>query len=390
MKPPAPDQRTLTVTRTPGLTTTPEEGGERLDHFLGRQWPDLSRSRVEQLIAEGLVTVDQKSPKPSRQVDPGSTIDVIVPALVQPSAEPEAIPLDVVFEDAHLIVVDKPAGMVVHPAPGHPSGTLVNALLHHCGDLSGIGGVLRPGIVHRLDKDTSGLIVVAKSQAAHVGLSDALKRRDVSREYLALVWGEPEPSEGTIETWIGRSRGDRKRMAAFTERPHPLEKRWGRPAEEEEYLATLAGWEGDPAGYIDEDDADGDAASAALPHGVPSGSRPAVTHFETEEALRIASLLHCRLETGRTHQIRVHLQYHGHPVVGDPVYGGREPALKGMSNDRRERATELLTGMPRQALHATRLAFVHPVEGEERCFTAPLPEDLDVALVRLRGGATRS
>ncbi|MFO7768558.1 MAG: pseudouridine synthase, partial [bacterium] len=189
---PQTDRRELTVTGEAGRRTTPEPG-ERIDRFLGRQFEDLSRSRVEQLIDEGSVTVDGTVPKRSMKARPGQRVVLEVPPPVEPSAEPQQIPLDIIYEDEHLVVVDKEPGMVVHPAPGHPDGTLVNALLHHCGDLSGIGGVLRPGIVHRLDKDTSGLLAAAKTQQAHIGLASQLKEREMGRRYLGLVWGHPDP-----------------------------------------------------------------------------------------------------------------------------------------------------------------------------------------------------
>lgn len=366
-------RRELLVTSEPDLRTTPQGERERVDHFLGRQFDDLSRSRIEALIREGAVTVDGRVPKPSQAATAGQRIVLDVPPLQEPSAEPEEIPLDIRFEDSDLIVVNKAAGMVVHPAPGHPSGTLVNALLYHCGDLSGIGGVLRPGIVHRLDKDTSGLLVVAKSQQAHMRLAEALKERRMNRVYLAVVWGRPTAEEGTVDTWIGRSRSDRKRMAAYTDRKMPLKRRWGRPGEEEEMLAWRD--EGvDMDGELEETAPDGEQPDERPP-GVPSDARRAVTHYRTLTVYDIAALLECTLETGRTHQVRVHMTHIGHSVVGDPVYGGRDTVLRGIAPERRSRAQQILACMPRQALHARMLAFEHPLTREPMAFEADPPGD---------------
>lgn len=369
-----PERRELRVTSAPDARTTPRGERERLDHFLGRQWEDLSRSRVETLMRQGAVEVDGRRPKPSQAARPGQRIVLLVPPPQEPSSEPEAIPLEIVYEDDDLVVVNKAAGMVVHPAPGHPAGTLVNALLHHCGDLSGIGGVLRPGIIHRLDKDTSGLIVAAKSQRAHTRLSEAIKERRVRRDYLAVVWGRPDPAEGTIETWIGRGRRDRKRMAAYQAQRAPLERRWGRPAEEEAMidLREPPGNAGEAGGEPEEREA---APPEHLPHGVPSDARRAVTRYRTEVDFGIASLLECSLETGRTHQVRVHMRHIGHSVVGDPLYGGRERAVKGLAPERQAAAREMLARMPRQALHAARLGFQHPVSGQPIRLEAEPPPD---------------
>ncbi len=383
------ERRTLTVSNEPGKPATPLIGRERLDHYLGRQWTDLTRSRVEALIREGRVEVDGRRPKPSQAVHPGQTIEVLLPPLVEPTARPEPIPLDIVFEDADLVVVDKPAGLVVHPAPGHPGGTLVNALLHHCGDLSGIGGVLRPGIVHRLDRDTSGLMVVAKSQRAHLALAEALRARAVERVYLAVVWGLPESAEGEIATWIGRSRRDRKRMAAFLPRRPALQRRWGRPGEEEWMRAVRAELERDAplleAAGGDEDSDPGAEPERKLPPGIPPDARPANTRYRVRERYPLASLLECTLGTGRTHQVRVHLAHLGHPVVGDGVYGGRESALKGMALAARKDAERALALIDRQALHAWRLTFTHPVTGRSLQFTSPLPADLARLIDSLAG-----
>jgi 23S rRNA pseudouridine1911/1915/1917 synthase len=383
--------RRLTVTADPDLATTPHGERERLDHYLGRQWEDLSRSRLEALIREGRVRVDGKVPKASRTVSTGQSIEVEVPPAQVPEARPEAIPLTVVYEDADLIVVDKPAGLVVHPAPGHPSGTLVNALLHHCGDLSGIGGELRPGIVHRLDRHTSGLLVAAKSQRAHINLAEALRQRRVERVYLAVVWGSPEPPEGEVVTWIGRSRRDRRRMAAFLPRRPALDRRWGRPGEEEwmravrEELKAGGPAAAEPPGADpSEDDADlEESTEPDRPPGIPPDARTALTRYRVTGAFRYASRLECTLATGRTHQIRVHLAHLGHPVVGDPLYGGRENAVRGLASEVRVRAQEILALIDRQALHARQLAFTHPVDGRDLVFESPPPADLQRLLDHL-------
>ena len=239
------------------------------------------------------------------------------------SADPEDIPLDIRFEDEHLLVINKPPGLVVHPAPGHPGGTLVNALAGHCASLSDVGGQFRPGIVHRLDKDTSGLLVVAKSNAVHNALSDLLQKRKLTREYLALAWGHPDPPDGRVEAAIGRHPNQGKLMRV-----------------------------------------DGRA------------SREATTRYETLEWYPYSSWLKLTLETGRTHQIRVHLRHIGHPVVGDPEYGGRGGRIAGIAPEYRNAARELLDGLPRQALHAWRIAFPHPVTGTLLEREAEPPDDM--------------
>ncbi len=363
-----PDRREITVSSDPALTTTPLEEGERLDHYLGRQFENLSRSRVEALIKERAVTVDGQHQKGSRPARPGQVIVLMVPPPRQPSLKPENIPLDIRFEDEHLVVVNKAAGMVVHPAPGHPDGTLVNALLYHCRDLAGIGGVMRPGIVHRLDKDTSGLLVVAKSQGVHIALASAMKERNIHRAYTTVVWGHPEPEEDTIETWMGRSRTDRKRMAVFEPSGASLLKRWGRPGEEE--------------GMLKENSTVEDGGAAGI-RGIPRGARLSTTRYRTLASFELATSLECVLGTGRTHQVRVHLSYRGHPVVGDPVYGGRQKAVRGLVPEKRARASSLLDQMPRQALHAAHLRFAHPVSGEDISITADLPADMQHMLEHL-------
>jgi 23S rRNA pseudouridine1911/1915/1917 synthase len=296
-----------------------EESGPRIDIFLAERL-DLSRSRIEQLIAEGRVELNGAAPKKRDRPKPGDRITISIPPPEPAHAVAEAIPLDIVYQDGDLVVVDKPAGLVVHPAPGHRSGTLVNALLHEVGDLSGIGGVLRPGIVHRLDRDTSGLLIVAKNDRAHRKLADDLKRRKIRRRYLAAIWGHLPEESVTVEAPIGRSYTDRKRM------------------------------------------------------GVVESGRPAVTHFHRLERWRAADLVAAELETGRTHQIRVHLMHIGHPVVGDRVYGVERE--RGISGANRGWAMALARRTPRQFLHAAELAFEHPRTGESLLFESPLPPDL--------------
>ena len=308
----------------------PDDKG-RIDKVLAGLLPELSRARIQALIAEGKVSRDGAPfTDGSAKAAPGD-YRIEIPAPVAAEPRPEAIPLEVLYEDQHLIVVDKPAGMAVHPAPGSESGTLVNALLHHCGaSLSGIGGVARPGIVHRIDKDTSGVMVVAKSDAAHQGLSVMFHDHVMERVYIALTRGAPRGRTGTIEGNIARSNSDRKKMAI-----------------------------------------------------VKSGGRHAVTHYLVEEifgpvAKPLASRLSCRLETGRTHQIRVHLASQGCPCLGDPVYGSGPPAPV-------VKAAIAEAGLRRQALHAAVLGFAHPVTGDRLRFESPLPEDM-ATLERLLAG----
>ena len=300
--------------------------GARLDKALAGLVPSLSRERLKSLILDGRVSSGRGEAvrDPSRKVEPGQSYLLDIPEAAPAEAMAQDIPLTIVFEDDHLIVVDKPAGLVVHPAAGNPDGTLVNALLHHCqGSLSGIGGVARPGIVHRIDKDTSGLLVVAKSDTAHEGLARQFKDHSISRRYLAIVSGIPAPPAGTIDTWIGRSERDRKKMAVQNE---------GR-------------------------------------------GKHAVTHFRTVEALKGAALVECRLETGRTHQVRVHMSHIGHPLLGDPVYGGRATAFRKTVNS---------LSFRRQALHAASLGFIHPIRMEKLEFTSRLPDDMQELLSQLR------
>ena len=315
---------------TKEVTAAPEAAGDRADRFLAAAIGGLSRSRVKALIAEGRARRDgAKLTDPAEPVRAGSRYALSLPAPAPATPAPQAMPLSILFEDADLIVLDKPAGLVVHPAPGNLDGTLVNALLAHAGEeLPGIGGEKRPGIVHRLDKDTSGLMVVAKTERAHHALSEAFATRDLDREYLALVWGLPAPLEGEIAGAIGRHPADRKRMAVL-----------------------------------------------------PRGGKPALTRYRTERAWGAAcALLRCRLMTGRTHQIRVHLAERGHPVVGDPVYLRRTPAA---TRSLAEPARSALLAFPRQALHAATLGFRHPVTGAPLRFAAPPPADFAGLLAQL-------
>ena len=300
-------------TRT--LTATTESAGARLDAFLAARLPDLTRSAAARLIEGGLVTVDGKPAGKSARLTGGEMVSVTLPQAEEPEARPQDIPLEVVYEDADVIVVNKPVGMVVHPAPGHPDGTLVNALLYHCaGSLSGIGGQLRPGIVHRIDRDTSGLIIAAKNDAAHACLAAQLSGHTLARTYECLAVGNFKEDSGTVDAPIGRHRTDRKKMAV-----------------------------------------------------VPDGRR-AVTHWEVIARYQGVTHLRCRLETGRTHQIRVHLAYIGHPILGDTVYGAKKP----------------VPGLTGQCLHATGLQFLHPSTGEKITLTCPLPEEFTKMLKKLQ------
>ena len=297
------------------IEITAEESGERIDALLARLVPELTRSAAQRLLEEGLVTLGGVPVKKNRRTEPGEVYAALLPEPELPEPEPQDTPLDIVYEDADVVVVNKPRGMVVHPAPGHPDGTLVNALLWHCGDsLSGVGGERRPGIVHRIDKDTSGLIIAAKNDFAHLALSAQLADRSLSRVYEAVARGEFRDEAGTVDAPIGRHPTERKRMAV-TER----------------------------------------------------GSRPAVTHWEVIARYRGWTHIRCRLETGRTHQIRVHMAYIGHPLLGDMVYGAKKP----------ER------GLEGQCLHARELKFLHPRTGEAIHLSTELPEYFQQVLASL-------
>ena len=295
-----------------------DTGGVRLDKALADA-SGLSRERVKALLGDGRITLDGKVPSSaSAKTVPGSRFTITVPPTAAAEAAPQDIPLVVVYEDSDLIVVDKPAGLVVHPAAGNPDGTLVNALLHHCGgSLSGIGGVARPGIVHRIDKDTSGLLVVAKNDAAHEGLARQFADHSIERAYFAVVNGHPMPPSGTVDARIGRSDANRKKMAVLHEKS-------------------------------------------------PRGKH-AVTHFKTLKTLENCALIECRLETGRTHQVRVHMASIGHALLGDPIYGRPHAKIRPILSALQFR---------RQALHAAVLGFIHPISGKTVRFESELPQDM--------------
>lgn len=298
------------------LTTGPEADGKRLDQFLGEVISDMTRSRIKALIKEGFVRVDGEIPKPSLKLKRGISIAIELKPPKQINADPENIPIDILYQDHDICVVNKPQGMVVHPAAGSPDGTLVNALLYHVKDLSGIGGEFRPGIVHRIDKDTSGVLVTAKTDIAHQGLSELFKNHDIDREYIALVKGIVKEDSGTIDKPIGRDPKDRKKMTV-----------------------------------------------------TDKNSRNAVTHFEVLERYKEGyTLMRFKLETGRTHQIRVHMAKSDHPIAGDPVYGGDKKNPFNTNG---------------QLLHARKLGFIHPVSGEFLTFETPVPSTFKLILKKL-------
>jgi len=322
------------------FTVAPEEAGARLDRFLADRAEiaeaHISRTRIKTLIEQGgAMVAGRVVDDANRRLVGGDEVTLQVPPAEPAEPKGEDIALNIVFEDAHLLVIDKPAGLVVHPASGHETGTLVNALIAHCGDtLSGIGGVKKPGIVHRLDKDTTGLMVVAKTDAAHKGLSrlfeDHGRRLHLVRDYMAFVWGAPNRARGVIDAPIGRHATHRERMAV-----------------------------------------------------VPAArGREAVTHFETLEDFGVVALVACRLETGRTHQIRVHMAHIGHPLIGDATYGA---GFKTKSALLTPDARAAVAALGRQALHAATLGFEHPVTREEMLFESPLPKDLDLLRSALTG-----
>ncbi len=306
------------------VTVEPGDAGERLDRLLAVRLGTLSRTRLKQLVEAGQVTIGGATIKdPSLRVKPGQTFVLALPEPVADRPQPQAMDLAILYEDSHLLVLDKPAGLVVHPAPGNPDRTLVNALLAHCGEnLAGIGGVKRPGIVHRLDKDTSGLMVVAKDELAQTRLSADFAARRIERAYRAVVWGVPQPRDGEISNLIGRSPGNRKKMAV-------------------------------------------------LRH----GGKPAVTRYKVVRAFKdAAALVECRLATGRTHQIRVHMTERGHPLIGDRSYGN--PRSAGRLHALPSAVQSAIAAFPRQALHAVLIGFRHPATGEHVQFTSPLPKDI--------------
>jgi 23S rRNA pseudouridine1911/1915/1917 synthase len=328
-------RKTVDITVPPG-----KEKKERIDKFLARHIRNASRSKIQQLIAAQLVLVNDKPVKSSHLLTSSEQIHVIFPGTPRPEAVPENIPLDIIYEDKFLLVVNKPAGMVTHPAYSNYTGTLVNALLYYCNKLSTVNDVLRPGIVHRIDKDTSGLLVVAKDDETHRHLAKQFAAHTIEREYWAVVWGgnigvmvvkkRTKKNIGVIEANLGRSKSDRKKMA------------------------------------------------------VVAGGKSAVTEYEVIEQFEFLSLIKLRLKTGRTHQIRVHLSHIGHPVFGDPTYGGRRSVWGEMGAKRKTQIANLLKMMPRQALHAKTLGFVHPTTEQFVRFGSELPEDMKLLLEKLK------
>ena len=317
----------------PELIVTEDQSGRRLDAYLAGNAPQITRSMFARLIEDGCVTVNGSAEKASYKVRAGDIISYSVPAPKPAHAQPEEIPLDIVYEDDDLIVIDKPKGMVVHPAPGAREGTLVNALLAHCKGLASVGGVERPGIVHRLDKDTSGVMVVAKNDAAYQSLQKQIQARTAERRYLALVWGDPKWTDAVVDAPIGRHPADRKKMAVIESSAHR--------------------------------------------------SRPAVTELHVLKRLGPMTLIEARLQTGRTHQVRVHSAYAHHPVVGDPVYSGNR-RLESGGREFVQEVNRLIGKLHGQALHAFRLGFDHPRTGERMEFTAPLPGDMQALVDFLR------
>ena len=299
---------------------------ERLDVFLTHHIENATRNKVQHAITDGLVLVNGNAARASHQVAPGEVIHVVLPKPPPQNAVPEHIPLDILYEDEHLLVVNKPAGMVTHPAYAHYTGTLVNALLYHAGQLSTRTDPMRPGIVHRLDKETSGLMVIAKTDAAHANLARQFARRTIDREYWAIVWGRFEDDRGMIETLMGRSKSDRKKMA------------------------------------------------------VVEGGKEAITEYVVLEQFEYLSLIRLKLRTGRTHQIRVHLAHINHPVFGDPTYNGRHILYGPRTPQQKAQVQELLKLIQRQALHAKTIGFFHPSSGQKSFFDSDLPEDMTSVL----------
>ena len=300
------------------LTVSPEEAGVRIDKYLAEQLPDITRSYLQKLLKDGSVQMNGKPVKTSTKTAAGAVIELTIPEPEEPEILPEDIPLDILYEDSDVILINKPKDMVVHPAAGHYTGTLVNALMYHCkGDLSGINGVLRPGIVHRIDKDTTGVLIVCKNDKAHNALAEQLKEHSITRKYRAIVCGNLKEDEGTVDAPLGRHPQDRKKMAI-----------------------------------------------------VRTGGKRAVTHYRVLERFGNYTYIECQLETGRTHQIRVHMASLGHPLLGDEAYGRVKSPFK-------------LEG---QTLHAMVLGFIHPTTGENMEFEAPLPEYFEKLLEKLRRG----
>jgi len=323
---PSPDSEEFEKIR---IVVPAKQSKERLDVYLTHQIQNATRSKVRSAIDAGFVVVNSKKVKASHAIAPGEVIDITLPHPPRPEAEAEDIPLHIVYEDDQLLIVNKPAGMVTHPAYGNYTGTLVNALLHHCNSLSKVNTETRPGIVHRLDKDTTGLMVVAKNDVAHHLIAKQFSRRTISREYWAIVWGKFQQQNGTIEASLGRSKKDRKKVAVTAEGKH------------------------------------------------------AVTDYQVIKEFEYLSLIRLKLRTGRTHQIRVHLAHVGHPVFGDPTYGGRSYQWGGLEGKRAQHAQNLLKLIDRQALHAKTIGFVHPSTKESVEFDSELPEDMQEVLSRL-------
>ncbi|MFC1569768.1 RluA family pseudouridine synthase [bacterium] len=318
------ESQTLTI------TIPPKKSKERIDTFLTRELPHFSRSQVQIMVKDQLILVNGQPVKSNYIVRPDERITITLPRPKRPNLEPEDISLDIVFEDDYLLIINKPPGMVVHPAQGHPNGTLVNALLHHCDKLSSMNDNTRPGIVHRLDKDTSGLLLAVKDDYVHRKLAEQFSVKSVDRQYQAIVWRHFKKRNGTVETLLNRSTRDRK---VFT---------------------------------------------------VSKEGKRAVTHYKVDEIFDFLTYISLRLETGRTHQIRVHLSHLGHPVFGDQTYGGRSRPMGGLNHERTAFAKHLLMLMPRQALHARTLGFIHPMTKEKMSFTSELPEDMKRILSELR------
>ncbi len=313
------------------IVVPPGEQRKRIDVYLTHQIENVTRTKVQKAIETGLVTVNGKPVKPSYNINSSDLIEIVLQRAAKPDVKPENIPLDIVYEDDVLLVVNKPAGMVTHPAYGHYSGTLVNALLYYCSSLSTVNTEQRPGIVHRLDKDTTGLLVVAKTDAAHNFLAKQFSAHSIDREYWALVWGILKKRKGIIETKLGRSKKDRKKVTVVDE------------------------------------------------------GKIAITEYEVLESWKFLSLVRMRLKTGRTHQIRVHLSHIGHPVFGDPTYGGRSHTWGGLKGKQIQQAANLLKLIQRQALHAKTLGFIHPVTKQPLLLTSDLPEDMMAVIEALRG-----
>jgi 23S rRNA pseudouridine1911/1915/1917 synthase len=306
------------------------QSGIRLDKFILSHYPNFSRSYIQNLILKGNIVVNNSHVKTGYKIKKNDLILIDIPTPEPSIIKPENIPLNLVYEDDYLVVVNKPAGLVVHPGAGNYSGTLVNALLYHCKTLSGMNGILRPGIVHRLDKNTSGLMVIAKDNATHVALARQFEKREIVRTYFALVWGAPENESGIIETLINRSRRDRKKMAVSSDR-----------------------------------------------------GKSAVTIYKRIQSFQYFSLLELILKTGRTHQIRVHLNYIHHPVFGDPDYNGRHSQLKRLPSFLHKRGLHLLKSIDRQALHAKKIEFIHPHSAKKVFFDSELPSDMDELIKRI-------